>query len=42
MTPIVETKGLLRTFTAMLRISEVESGARRAGFTIGGSCAGRD
>jgi signal transduction histidine kinase len=30
---IVETKGLLRTFTAMLRISEVESGARRAGFT---------
>lgn len=30
---IVETRGLLRTFTAMLRISEVESGARRAGFT---------
>ena len=30
---VVETRGLLRTFTAMLRISEVESGARRAGFT---------
>jgi signal transduction histidine kinase len=29
---IVETKALLRTFAAMLRISEVESGARRAGF----------
>jgi signal transduction histidine kinase len=29
---IVETKGVLRTFAAMLRISEVESGARRAGF----------
>jgi signal transduction histidine kinase len=30
---IVETKGLLHTFAAILRISEVESGARRAGFT---------
>ncbi len=30
---IVETKGLLQTFSALLRISEVESGARRAGFT---------
>jgi signal transduction histidine kinase len=30
---VVETRGLLRTFTSMLRISEVESGARRAGFT---------
>ncbi|HZC98213.1 MAG TPA: histidine kinase dimerization/phospho-acceptor domain-containing protein, partial [Bradyrhizobium sp.] len=30
---IVETRNLLGTFTAMLRISEVESGARRAGFT---------
>lgn len=29
---IVETKSVLRTFAAMLRISEVESGARRAGF----------
>ena len=29
---IVETKAVLQTFTAMLRISEVESGARRAGF----------
>jgi signal transduction histidine kinase len=29
---IVETKGLLKTFAAILRISEVESGARRAGF----------
>jgi signal transduction histidine kinase len=29
---IVETKGLLQTFSALLRISEVESGARRAGF----------
>jgi signal transduction histidine kinase len=29
---IVETQGVLRTFAAMLRISEVESGARRAGF----------
>jgi signal transduction histidine kinase len=29
---VVETRGLLRTFTSMLRISEVESGARRAGF----------
>lgn len=30
---IVETKGVLSTFGAMLRISEVEDGARRAGFT---------
>jgi signal transduction histidine kinase len=30
---IIETKAVLRTFSAMLRISEVESGARRAGFT---------
>jgi signal transduction histidine kinase len=30
---IVETKGVLSTFSAMLRISEVEDGARRAGFT---------
>lgn len=29
---IVETQGLLRTFSAMLRISEVEDSARRAGF----------
>jgi len=28
----VETRAVLRTFSAMLRISEVESGARRAGF----------
>jgi signal transduction histidine kinase len=30
---IIETKAVLRTFSAMLRISEVESGARRAGFS---------
>lgn len=30
---IVEIKGMLKTFAALLRISEVESGARRAGFT---------
>jgi signal transduction histidine kinase len=30
---IVETKDVLKTFGALLRISEVESGARRAGFT---------
>ena len=30
---IVETKDVLKTFAALLRISEVESGARRAGFT---------
>jgi signal transduction histidine kinase len=30
---IVETQGLLATFSAMLRIAEVEDGARRAGFT---------
>src|SRR3954469_18623163 len=29
---IVETKAILATFTALLRIAEVESGARRAGF----------
>jgi signal transduction histidine kinase len=29
---IVETSGLLRTFNALLRISEIESGVRRAGF----------
>jgi signal transduction histidine kinase len=31
---IVEMKSVLKTFTAMLRISEVEDGARRSGFTI--------
>jgi signal transduction histidine kinase len=30
---IIEMRGILKTFAAMLRISEVESGARRAGFT---------
>jgi signal transduction histidine kinase len=30
---VADTKGVLRTFAAMLRISEVEDGARRAGFT---------
>ena len=30
---VIETKAILQTFSAMLRISEVESGARRAGFT---------
>jgi signal transduction histidine kinase len=30
---IVETQGILATFSAMLRIAEVEDGARRAGFT---------
>lgn len=30
---IQETRGVLKTFAALLRISEVESGARRAGFT---------
>jgi signal transduction histidine kinase len=30
---IVEIKAVLRTFNAMLRISELEDGARRAGFT---------
>jgi signal transduction histidine kinase len=30
---IIETQGLLATFSAMLRIAEVEDGARRAGFT---------
>ncbi|RDK02830.1 sensor histidine kinase [Paraburkholderia lacunae] len=30
---IVETTGLLRTFNALLRISEIESGVRREGFT---------
>ncbi|MCP3715094.1 ATP-binding protein [Paraburkholderia sp. CNPSo 3281] len=29
---IMETSGLLRTFNALLRISEIESGVRRAGF----------
>jgi signal transduction histidine kinase len=29
----LETKSLLKTFAAIMRISEVESGARRAGFT---------
>ncbi len=29
---VMETKNVLATFSAMLRISEVESGARRAGF----------
>jgi signal transduction histidine kinase len=31
---VVETRGILSTFGAMLRISEVEDGARRAGFTM--------
>jgi signal transduction histidine kinase len=31
---IAETKGILATFSALLRIAEVEGGARRAGFTI--------
>jgi signal transduction histidine kinase len=31
---IVETKGILATFDALLRIAEVESGARRAGFGL--------
>jgi signal transduction histidine kinase len=31
---ILETRGLLKTFAAMLRIAEVESGARRAGFAM--------
>jgi signal transduction histidine kinase len=30
---IVEIGGILRTFSALLRISEVEDGARRAGFS---------
>ena len=30
---IAETRGILATFGALLRIAEVESGARRAGFT---------
>jgi signal transduction histidine kinase len=30
---ILETRSVLKTFAAILRISEVESGARRAGFT---------
>jgi signal transduction histidine kinase len=30
---ILETKGILATFAALLRIAEVESGARREGFT---------
>jgi signal transduction histidine kinase len=30
---VVETKAVLNTFAALLRIAEVESGARRAGFT---------
>jgi signal transduction histidine kinase len=29
---IVETKGILATFNALLRIAEIEAGARRAGF----------
>jgi signal transduction histidine kinase len=31
---IVETRGILVTFGALLRIAEVEAGARRAGFTM--------
>jgi signal transduction histidine kinase len=31
---IADAKGILRTFTALLRIAEVESGARRSGFKI--------
>jgi signal transduction histidine kinase len=30
---VLETRSVLKTFAALLRISEVESGARRAGFT---------
>ncbi|MDI7066121.1 ATP-binding protein, partial [Klebsiella pneumoniae] len=30
---VMEIGGLLRTFNALLRISEIESGVRRAGFT---------
>jgi signal transduction histidine kinase len=30
---IAETRGILATFAALLRIAEVEAGARRAGFT---------
>jgi signal transduction histidine kinase len=30
---VVEVRGILDTFSALLRIAEVESGARRAGFT---------
>jgi signal transduction histidine kinase len=30
---VLETRNVLKTFAAILRISEVESGARRAGFT---------
>ncbi|MGD0105318.1 MAG: HAMP domain-containing sensor histidine kinase [Rhodopila sp.] len=35
---ILETRALLNTFAAILRISEVESGARRAGFTDADLC----
>jgi signal transduction histidine kinase len=35
---ILETKGVLKTFAAILRISEAESGARRAGFTDADLC----
>jgi signal transduction histidine kinase len=31
---IIESKGILATFGALLRIAEVEAGARRAGFTM--------
>jgi signal transduction histidine kinase len=31
---ILETRDLLKTFAAMLRIAEVENGARREGFTM--------
>ena len=31
---IAETKGILATFSALLRVAEVEGGARRAGFTV--------
>jgi signal transduction histidine kinase len=31
---IAETKGILATFSALLRVAEIEGGARRAGFTV--------
>src|SRR4029077_10886467 len=31
---IADSKGILATFSALLRIAEVEAGARRAGFTV--------
>jgi signal transduction histidine kinase len=31
---VAETKGILATFSALLRVAEIEGGARRAGFTM--------